>query len=558
MIFTPDFRIPLIDFGTFSGSGFSAKFTIGYYASFLVLLWLSVCLILSAKNLLTAFALTAKGCHVYHPRIRSVFGFIYFDCTITDIVSAGAGPVIKIFLLRMALPVLLLQLVTALSPYFPGSPLFATTVKKACFLVAAFSIIPLVKTDLNNMLYLLTRSTRDFYQCLSYLGKRLFLRTEKSISQPRGENDLCYIIALLSLVWLAGVGKFLWSAAAEAFYFLADGSVGGGISLENAYVPLQVLTMLVPFIILVIMAIFVGASNVQYVLRAPVHRLAVLSEKQQKAPVTEHIVSFVRQLPLFAALNEDQVKVLCGHFSIVNYVAGRKIILLGTVADSFYIILSGKTRVVITNTYGEERLVNVLSAGDCFGEIALIENVPCTATVIAASPLSLLKLERRHFDEFLAALPLERKRITDLIRHGKLLMSIPLFTYLSPDQLSFLIEHCKVESFKKDEVIFRQGDPGDKFYIIKEGAATICRAEEDERVLSKTIGKGSVFGEIALVKNLPRTARVVAASDLCVLSITKNCFYELIGKSILTGAEFNRLADKRMAEMGKDSAAVAV
>ena len=196
----------------------------------------------------------------------------------------------------------------------------------------------------------------------------------------------------------------------------------------------------------------------------------------------------------------------------------------------------------------------MLSAGDCFGEIALIENIPRTATVIAASQVSLLKLERRHFDEFLAALPMERKRITDSIRHGKLLMSIPLFTYLSPDQLCYLIEHCVVESFKKDDVIFKQGDRGDKFYIIKEGLVAISRIENDTLVLQKTLEKGSVFGEIALVKNLPRTAQATAASDLSVLSIGKDCFYELIGKSILTGAEIDRLADRRMAELGEKPA----
>lgn len=555
---TPDFRVPLIDFGTFSGSGFTSKFTIGYYVAYLALLWFAVCLILSAKNLLTTFALSSKNCQVYHPRIRSVCGFVYYDCTITDIVSAGAPSVIRVFALRMFLPVLLLQLVSLLSPFYPWNQLIPATIKKACFLVTVFSLIPLVKTDLNNMLYLLTRSTRDFYQCLSYLGKRLFLRHEKITSQPRGENDFIYIIALLSLLWLAGAGKFLWSATEEVFYFLADGFSRGVFSLENAYVPLQVMTMLVPFIILAVMAVFVGASNVRYVLKAPVYRLTALSEKLQKAPATEQVISFVRQLPLFAALNEEQLKGLCVHFSMVNYAPGRKIILQGTAGDSFFIILSGKTRIVIENAYGEERVVNVLSTSDCFGEIALIENVPRTATVIAASPLSLLKLERRHFEEFLTALPIEKKRITDSIRHGKLLMSIPLFTYLSPDQLSYLIEHCKVESFKKDEVLFNQGDVGDKFYIIKEGSVTVSRVEEDKRVLLKTLDKGSVFGEIALVKHLPRTAQATAATDLCVLSLTKDCFYELIGKSILTGAEFNRLADRRMTEMSKNPAAVAV
>jgi CRP-like cAMP-binding protein len=552
---TPGFRILFIDFGGFSGSGFAAKFTIGYYLSFLAILWVSVCLILSVKNLLSAYALAAKGCTVFHPRLRSVCGFVYFDCTITDVVSAGPALVVKVFGIRMFLPILILQATTALEPYIPGGLLIPATIKKACFLIAAFSIMPLAKTDLNNMLYLLTRSTRDFYQSLSYLGKRYVFRTENLPEQPKGANDFSIVIALLSFVWLAGMGSFLWSAAQAGFMYLAE-SFAGGISLETAYIPLQLATMLVPFVILVVMAVSVGASNVQYILRAPVHQLVALSEKMQKAPASGHILSFLRHLPLFSALNDDQLARLCERFNIVNYRPGRNIILQGTAGDSFFIIVSGKCRVVIEDMAGVRRVVSVLSTGDCFGEIALIDKVPRTATVIAASAVSLLRLGRRDFEEFLTALPTERKRITDTIRRGKILMSIPLFSYLSPDQISFLIDRCSAETFKKDEVVFRQGDAGDKFYIIQEGLVTITRVEDNKPVLVKTLARGSVFGEIALVKHLPRTAQAAAASDLTVLSVGKECFYELIGKNLLTGAEIDRLADRRMAEIGKGSAVV--
>jgi CRP-like cAMP-binding protein len=553
---TPGFQAPFIDFGDFSGPAFSSKFTVGYYLLFLALLWFSVGLLLSIKNLLTAYAINAAGCKVYHPRVRSVCGFIYFDCTTTDMVSAGAISIVKIFGFRMFLPVLLLQLVTAIGPCLPVGHLAPATFKKACFLVAAFSISPLVKTDLNNMLYLMTRSTRDFYQCLSYLGKRYFFRAEKSVSQPRGENDFCLIITLLSLVWLAGIGGFLWNAAQGSFYFIADSFTRGRFSLENAYVPLQVLTLLVPFVVLAAMAMLVGASNVQYMLRAPVHRLTDLSKKIQKSPESGLVMSFIGQLPLFAGLNEGHLALLCARFIIVNYQAGREIILQGTPGDSFYVVLSGKARVVVENESGMKRVVNVLSTGDCFGEIALIENVPRTATVKAVSPVSLLKLDRRHFEEFLAALPMEKMRITDTIRHGKLLMGIPLFSYLSPDQLKYLVGRCRVETFKKDDMLFRQDDVGDKLYIIKEGSVAISRFENDKRILLKTLGPGSVFGEISLVKNIPRPAGATAASDLSVLTVDKNGFYELTGKSLLTGAEFDRLADGRLAEISKNSSMV--
>jgi CRP-like cAMP-binding protein len=342
----------------------------------------------------------------------------------------------------------------------------------------------------------------------------------------------------------------LWKSFVAFYYYFAEG-FSRGFSLENVYIPVQILAMFLPFFVLLIMAFFVSASNIHHALRSPLRRLSVLAEKMQKQekPKPETVDSFVRQLPLFSTLTAEQRAGLCAQFGMVSCRAGHVVVLQGEPGDSFYIVVSGKMRVVIEDDYGVERTVALLSVGDCFGEIALLENIPRTATVSAMTSASLLKLERKHFEQFLAALPIERNRITDQIRHGKLLMSIPLFSYLSPEQFSFLITRSPVERFDKGAVIFKQGDEGDKMYIIKEGRVAIQRTENGRIVLDKTLSIGSVFGEIALVKHTSRTAQATAETDVELLSVGKESFYELVSKSLLTGAEVDRLADRRLAEI---------
>jgi cAMP-dependent protein kinase regulator len=437
----------------------------------------------------------------------------------------------------------------ALGPLFPGN--FALMIfKKACIIITAFSVMPLIKTDLNNMLYLVTSSTRDFKQSLEYLGKKYFSRVENFSIKPGSGNDFCYIISLLTIVWLAIILAVLWKSFIASYFYFAEG-FRNGFSLENAFIPAQILAMLLPFLVLIAIAFFVGASNVQHALRSPLHRLRMLSERlaQHKKPKPVLVDSFVRQLPLFSVLIPEHRASLCTRFTMVTCRAGRAVVRQGMPGDSFYIIVSGKMRVVIEDSYGVERTVAVLGVGDCFGEIALLENVPRTASVIAMTSASLLKLERRHFNLFLAALPIEKNRITDQIRHGKLLMSIPLFSYLSPEQFSYLITSSAVEQYEKGEIIFRQGASGDRMYIVKDGEVSIRREENGQIVLEKTLPAGSVFGEIALVKHIPRTAQATAESDAELLSVGKDCFYELIGNSLLTGAEIDRLADRRIAEI---------
>jgi CRP-like cAMP-binding protein len=550
---SPDYRSLFFDFGNVPLTTISAPLMLLQYCLIFALLWLFSTCIVSVKNIVSAYALTASGLQPFSPRITMYCGFVYFDCTITDIVSLGPFAIIRLYVLRLLIPLLILHVVAAFGPMVPGS-IALMTLKKACILVTAFSVMPLVQTDLNNLLYLLTSSTRDFKQSLVYLGKKYFSRVSHFSMKPGTGNDFCYIISILSALWLVLIGKVLWNTFIASFYYVVDG-IRHGFIVENAYIPLQMFAMLVPFIVLLVMAFFVGASNIQHALRSPLHRLSILAEKMQKQekPKPETVDSFVRQLPLFSTLTAEQRAGLCAQFGIISCRAGHVVVLQGESGDSFYIVVSGKMRVVIEDDYGVERTVALLSVGDCFGEIALLENIPRTATVTAMTSASLLKLERKHFEQFLTALPIERNRITDQIRHGKLLMSIPLFSYLSPEQFSFLITRSSVERFAKGAVIFKQGDEGDKMYIIKEGEVAIQRTENGHLVLDKTLSIGSVFGEIAIVKHTPRTAQATAETDVALLSVGKESFYELVGKSLLTGAEIDRLADRRLAEISQAS-----
>ena len=72
--------------------------------------------------------------------------------------------------------------------------------------------------------------------------------------------------------------------------------------------------------------------------------------------------------------------------------------------------------------------------------------------------------------------------------------------------------------------VFRQGDPADRFYVIETGAADVVG---DGRLLT-TLGPGDGFGEIGLLRRVPRTATVRAASDLELQALTCNRFLPVV------------------------------
>jgi CRP-like cAMP-binding protein len=94
------------------------------------------------------------------------------------------------------------------------------------------------------------------------------------------------------------------------------------------------------------------------------------------------------------------------------------------------------------------------------------------------------------------------------------------------------------------KAVFRQGDPGDRFYVIEAGAADVIG---DDRLLT-TLGPGDGFGEIALLRRVPRTATVRAATDLELHALTCDRFLPVVTgfppSAREAGAEVEEMLDR--------------
>lgn len=86
--------------------------------------------------------------------------------------------------------------------------------------------------------------------------------------------------------------------------------------------------------------------------------------------------------------------------------------------------------------------------------------------------------------------------------------------------------------YRQGEVIIRQGEIGDRFYIIESGEVEVLRQDDDapERRLC-TLGKGQSFGEIALLKDTPRTASVRCLTPVDVITFGRQDFQSLMASS---------------------------
>ena len=109
-----------------------------------------------------------------------------------------------------------------------------------------------------------------------------------------------------------------------------------------------------------------------------------------------------------------------------------------------------------------------------------------------------------------------------LLFHGgqyeEIVASVPLFSSLAPDLLQPILASGIERTYAAGEIIVREGDPGDELYVILQGTVRVERAG---RVL-KTFGQGEFFGEVAVLDGRPRSADVVAETDVTCLSLPRD------------------------------------
>ena len=111
------------------------------------------------------------------------------------------------------------------------------------------------------------------------------------------------------------------------------------------------------------------------------------------------------------------------------------------------------------------------------------------------------------------------------------LQKCPLFAQQPAAMLAEFADRMKRESFAFGETIIREGEIGDKFYLIESGVVEV-KSEED-RALGKiiTLGAGDHFGEVALLTGSPRNATVLAQGSVELFSLTKSHFDEALEQS---------------------------
>ena len=227
-------------------------------------------------------------------------------------------------------------------------------------------------------------------------------------------------------------------------------------------------------------------------------------------------------------------------FTALEFEFGDTVVRAGEPADGYYLVIEGQARALVEGEDGAEVSLNLLGPGDGFGEAALLEGTARTATVRAASKLTVLRLDRGVFAAAMERYPEVResfegaaraRRINDFLRvHSA-------FSVLDRDSTVDLLDHLNEIVLTDGQLAVRQGDDADAMYLIQDGRLSVWIGDgsgesgDDLGQRIRTLHAGEFFGELALIRSDQRSATVRAEGRVQLLRLGREDFDRLMERS---------------------------
>lgn len=257
-----------------------------------------------------------------------------------------------------------------------------------------------------------------------------------------------------------------------------------------------------------------------------------------KARARSELLELVQKVPWLQLVDVASLDDLLGRLVRVYVpVAGSDVVRQGERGRHFYIVAAGSAEVLV-NGYA----VGTLGRGESFGERALLRDVPRMATVRSSSPMQLLMLSREDFLTVAtgwaaAALdPVGGVSVSEAAEwtaqeRVETLSRLAVFSQLGAEALNALAARVVIDRWRAGAVVVRQGEAGERFYVLLAGRAKVI---VDDQPMAE-LWPGDPFGEISILHSVPRTADVVATTELVTMSLHREDFLPAVSAQLLTG-----------------------
>jgi CRP-like cAMP-binding protein len=244
----------------------------------------------------------------------------------------------------------------------------------------------------------------------------------------------------------------------------------------------------------------------------------------------------LRDLIPLNGLTEDRYREITGSLAIEDISAGSYLFGEGDRDNKSIYLLDGVINFIDANG----RVTGVVSAGTTPARYPIANQQPRITTARAASKAVIASIDSTLLDVMLT---LDQSQESGQVKastdSGKdwltRMLQSEAFIKLTPTDIQKLLQKLQSVPVKEGDVVIRQGDSGDYFYIIREGRCSVTRLASGKGwdIPLAELSDGDCFGEEALVSDNPRNATITMLTDGTLMRLSKQDFVELLKKPLL-------------------------
>lgn len=277
----------------------------------------------------------------------------------------------------------------------------------------------------------------------------------------------------------------------------------------------------------------------------------------------------LQAVPLLASIGADTHRWLARHVLLHQFGEGHVILQPDTSQDSLFILLDGNVRLLTKDREGQDTLLDRIGGGDFFGELTIFAPVrqnqnevsKSAMTAIVESDCTILELPKAILTTLVKREPevseklfmeYSKRRASDVA-----LARVPLFSYLDPSERRKIADHLTPVNVRKGSTIITEGEIGDSMYLIKSGEVgiytTLVESEgvsviktDQERLHLATLREGDFFGEQALITKEPRSATIIALTDVQLLKFSKHDLAQVVKQYPRVGTLLKKYHQQRI------------
>ena len=256
----------------------------------------------------------------------------------------------------------------------------------------------------------------------------------------------------------------------------------------------------------------------------------------------------LKEFTPFDSLSDAHLRDIAPKLAVARLPKGRVLFKRGQPDPKCHFLLKGTVDLA-----DAAFVVRPLAADDAENYLALDNYPEHRVSAITATDCVLVSIDRDHLDLVLtwsqAADALDED---DQPQDGntdwmEALLSSDLFASIPPANIQQLFVKFQEQEAHLGDVVIKEGDDGDRFYVIKEGRALVTRGHGSNQKTLAALKSGDCFGEDALIGDTKRNATITMTADGTLMWLDKESFIKLLKEPVIqsiTEAQYEKMVDE--------------